>query len=73
MLQKPKNILSNESGDLKICDFGFARHIERNKVNDLSEYVTARWYRAPEILLAYKKYDIAGNLISVCGLNNGVF
>jgi len=49
---------------LKICDFGFARHIEKKKVNDLSEYVTARWYRAPEILLSYKKYDIAVDMWS---------
>ncbi|KAL4484782.1 hypothetical protein ABPG74_019959 [Tetrahymena malaccensis] len=64
---KPKNVLSNEQGDLKICDFGFARHIQKNRVNDLSEYVTARWYRAPEILLSYKKYDIAVDMWS-CGI-----
>ncbi|EGR29625.1 PAS domain S-box family protein [Ichthyophthirius multifiliis] len=55
---KPKNILSNYEGDLKICDFGFARYLENKlRANDLSEYVTARWYRAPEILLSQKNYD----------------
>ena len=57
---KPRNILINENCDIRICDFGFARTIDKKKTNDLSEYVTARWYRAPEILFGYPEYTCSG-------------
>lgn len=51
---KPSNLLINANCDLKICDFGLARVQGENEF--LSEYVTTRWYRAPEVLLFYGTY-----------------
>ncbi|GBL52302.1 MAPK protein hog1 [Candidozyma auris] len=58
---KPSNILINENCDLKICDFGLAR------VQDpqMTGYVSTRYYRAPEIMLTWQKYDTEVDLWSV--------
>lgn len=67
---KPSNILVNANCDLKICDFGLARiqngynnsslltqgSGEANEQDFMSEYVTTRWYRAPEVLLTSGQY-----------------
>ncbi|KAJ5448426.1 hypothetical protein N7445_003247 [Penicillium cf. griseofulvum] len=50
---KPSNILINENCDLKICDFGLARIKEAH----MTGYVTTRYYRAPEIMLTWKRYN----------------
>lgn len=50
---KPSNILINENCDLKICDFGLARVTE----SQMTGYVSTRYYRAPEIMLTWQKYD----------------
>ena len=60
---KPSNLLVNSKCDLKICDFGLARIQEENEF--LSEYVTTRWYRAPEVLLGVGKYGPAMDMWSV--------
>lgn len=54
--QKPSNILVNENCDLKICDFGLARIQDPQ----MTGYVSTRYYRAPEIMLTWQKYDVAG-------------
>lgn len=54
--QKPSNILVNENCDLKICDFGLARLADPQ----MTGYVSTRYYRAPEIMLTWQKYDVAG-------------
>lgn len=54
---KPGNLLVNADCELKICDFGLARGFESapdENVTHLTEYVATRWYRAPEIMLAYR-------------------
>ena len=51
---KPSNILVNENCDLKICDFGLARIQDPQ----MTGYVSTRYYRAPEIMLTWQKYDI---------------
>ncbi|KKF93985.1 Mitogen-activated protein kinase hog1 [Ceratocystis platani] len=58
---KPSNILINENCDLKICDFGLAR------IQDplMTGYVATRYYRAPEIMLSWQKYDVAVDIWSV--------
>ncbi|KAG0672744.1 MAPK protein hog1 [Pichia californica] len=58
---KPSNILVNENCDLKICDFGLAR------VQDpqMTGYVSTRYYRAPEIMLTWQKYDTEVDIWSV--------
>ena len=52
---KPSNILCNEDCTIKLADFGLAR--VRQQCDDLTEYVTTRWYRAPEIILAWRGYS----------------
>lgn len=54
---KPSNLLVNANCDLKICDFGNSRvaDVEDGDVQ-LTEYVTTRWFRAPECLLGCKEY-----------------
>lgn len=52
---KPENILLNSKGEVKIADFGFATF--SNAKRKFTEYISTRWYRAPEILLRFNKYD----------------
>ena len=49
---KPENMLLSRNGILKVCDLGFACLMQRK---NFSEYVSTRWYRAPE-LLVYHHY-----------------
>jgi serine/threonine protein kinase len=46
---KPENLLISLNGELKLCDFGFARQVQGNE--HLTDYVATRWYRAPELLV----------------------
>lgn len=64
---KPSNLLLNGNCDLKICDFGLARHVGHVDDNQgfMTEYVATRWYRAPEIMLTFKKYTSAIDVWSV--------
>lgn len=50
---KPSNILINDNCDLKICDFGLARVQE----TQMTGYVSTRYYRAPEIMLTWRRYN----------------
>lgn len=53
---KPGNLLVNADCELKICDFGLSRGFDSAPDNPtvMTEYVATRWYRAPEIMLAFK-------------------
>ncbi len=56
---RPRNLLVNGDCHLKIADFGLARIY--NQTNDtkiiaMTEYVTTRWYRAPEVLVGWPHY-----------------
>lgn len=58
----------NSNCDLKICDFGLARAHGaemKQKASVMTDYVATRWYRAPELLLAYKEYDSSVDMWSV--------
>ena len=53
---KPENMLVK--GDIcKIADFGLAREIRSRP--PFTDYVSTRWYRAPELILKYanRNYD----------------
>lgn len=64
---KPRNLLVNANCDLKICDFGLSRAIleSQKKSVELTDYVTTRWYRAPELLLSWPDYTTAVDVWSV--------
>eukprot|EP00659_Diplonema_papillatum_P018134 gene18134-27928_t len=53
----PANILVNINCDLKICDFGLARDEPKEDDQYLTDYVTMRWYRAPELIMESKVYN----------------
>lgn len=56
----------------KICDFGLSRGFESRpdqSPTHLTEYVATRWYRAPEIMLAFRYVYIAScrhGLLTCC-------
>jgi mitogen-activated protein kinase 15 len=56
---KPANLLVNADSCIKVCDFGFARTLADNgqTKNILTEYVSTRWYRAPELVAGSENYD----------------
>ncbi|DBB18315.1 TPA: hypothetical protein ACH3X3_003266 [Trebouxia sp. C0006] len=51
---KTSNILYNNKGDLKICDFGLARQYG-SPLRPYTHMVVTLWYRAPELLLGLVK------------------
>ncbi|XP_076368671.1 p38b MAP kinase isoform X1 [Tachypleus tridentatus] len=58
---KPSNIAVNEDCELKILDFGLARQAE----SQMTGYVATRWYRAPEIMLNWMRYNQTVDIWSV--------
>lgn len=53
---KTSNLLINNNGTLKICDFGLARNFA-DPPTPYTDLVVTLWYRAPELLLGIIKYD----------------
>ena len=51
---KPENLLVNKD-TVKIADFGLAREIRSRP--PFTEYVSTRWYRAPEVLMRSPNYN----------------
>ncbi|XP_062203547.1 putative cyclin-dependent kinase F-2 [Phragmites australis] len=55
---KPDNVLVDNRGDVKICDFGLSRTTDT--AADGAPYtsgVVTLWYRAPELILGSRDYD----------------
>ncbi|XP_052180679.1 cyclin-dependent kinase G-2-like isoform X2 [Diospyros lotus] len=61
---KTSNILLNNSGKLKICDFGMSRQYG-SPLRTYTPLVVTLWYRAPELLLGAKPYSTAVDMWSV--------
>jgi serine/threonine protein kinase len=60
---KPENLLVK--GDMvKVADFGLAREIRSRP--PFTDYVSTRWYRAPEILLRSTNYNSPVDIFA-CG------
>ncbi|XP_075210842.1 extracellularly regulated kinase 7 [Lycorma delicatula] len=67
---KPCNILLDSQCQCKVADFGLARSVTQingGSPSDptLTDYIATRWYRAPEILIASKKYTKGIDMWSV--------
>lgn len=54
---KPSNIAINDNFEIKILDFGLSRQVHAKENIDLTPYVVARSYRAPEILFNWMHYQ----------------
>jgi len=61
---KTSNLLYNNHGTLKVCDFGLARRYD-DPIGDYTQLVVTLWYRAPELLLGAKTYTPAIDMWSV--------
>ena len=59
---KPENLLISSVGELKLCDFGFARIVQQG--DHLTDYVATRWYRAPELLVG-AQYDGSADMWAI--------
>ncbi|CAG2066199.1 unnamed protein product, partial [Timema podura] len=52
---KPQNLLLDpETGVLKLCDFGSAKHLQKGEPN--VSYICSRYYRAPELIFGAIDY-----------------
>ncbi|MCL7032298.1 hypothetical protein MKW94_030709 [Papaver nudicaule] len=55
---KPENLLvTKDERTIKVADFGLAREISSQP--PYTDYVSTRWYRAPEVLLKSSWYSVA--------------
>ncbi|MCQ2816276.1 MAG: CDC2/CDK family serine/threonine-protein kinase [archaeon] len=61
---KPQNLLINDKGILKICDFGLAR-ADTIPVRGYSNEVVTLYYRSPDVLLGNKLYDCSVDIWSI--------
>lgn len=53
---KPQNLLINETGELKLADFGLAR-AKSFPIKTYSNEVVTLWYRPPDVLLGSTEYS----------------
>ena len=62
---KLSNLLLNQRGELKLCDFGLARDFEPIDKGSYTPKVVTLWYRAPELLFGSAKYTAAVDMWAV--------
>ncbi|KAL0722667.1 hypothetical protein Bca4012_037266 [Brassica carinata] len=61
---KGSNLLIDNSGVLKIADFGLASFFDPHQTQPLTSRVVTLWYRPPELLLGATRYGAAVDLWS---------
>ncbi|KAJ0440454.1 putative protein-serine/threonine kinase CMGC-CDK-PITSLRE family [Helianthus annuus] len=61
---KTSNLLLNNDGELKVCDYGMSRQYA-SPLKPYTSLVVTLWYRAPELLLGMKNYSTAVDMWSV--------
>ena len=60
---KPENLVLRDDNLLKITDFGIIREI--GTPFPFTEYVSTRWYRAPELLVKSTSYDLKIDVFAI--------
>lgn len=60
---KPENIMICKGNNVRLCDFGLAREIRSRP--PYTDYVSTRWYRAPEILLKSTVYNSPVDIFAI--------
>lgn len=68
---KPENILCTGTDCCKIADFGLAREIRSRP--PYTDYVSTRWYRAPEILLRSTNYNSPIDMFAVGAIMSEIY
>lgn len=62
---KPENLLFNHNTEeVKVADLGLAKSFD-NLTAPQTDYVSTRWYRAPELILRTKKYGPAIDIFAL--------
>ncbi|KAF1813054.1 Pkinase-domain-containing protein [Eremomyces bilateralis CBS 781.70] len=62
---KTSNILMNNLGQIRLADFGMARHTSNPPPKNLTQLVVTLWYRSPELLLGTTTYGTAVDIWSI--------
>ncbi len=68
---KPENLLVNVKGQVKLADFGLAREIRSRP--PYTEYVSTRWYRAPELLIKSTTYNSPVDIFAMGTIMAGLY
>lgn len=62
---KPENLMLLDDSLLKITDFGITKDNSLSLQTPLTEYISTRWYRAPELVLRSSNYDSKVDVFAV--------
>ncbi|CDW73592.1 map kinase [Stylonychia lemnae] len=62
---KPENLMLLDDSLLKITDFGIIKDLNQANQGLFTEYISTRWYRAPEIVVRSSKYDTKVDMFAI--------